>query len=144
MERRTALKAIPLAIAGITATAKGSLGPIGPIPGVLDELALSYSIELITDASTSGISCSFVAFALHLSTLAKAGDSEALHATVERLLDSLYEEHDQYDEPRETWIAEESKDFADVVVMDNSSNEEAEFAIARSRARHERRCGGEA
>lgn len=143
MKRRTAIKAIPMAIAGITAAAKANLGPIGPIPtnNLLTERELNYAFELITDASTSGISCSFVAFAHYVSTLASAGDSETIRATAESLIDRLYREHNHYDETREQWLSESLGDFGECCDMDDpaATAAECESAMRKVDERHTRR-----
>jgi hypothetical protein len=112
----------------------------------LDERSLNYSIKLLVDASTSGISCSFVALAQHISNLAKAGDCEAVRLVAERLIDALCEEHNRYDETREQWIKEEWDYFVyDVCVMDDQTLPDSvrEQACKRGDARHARRWKGE-
>jgi hypothetical protein len=145
LSRRAAIAAVPLGIFGLTAIAKGKLtGDLTSTNnGVLDERGLAYALELITDASTSGIASSFVAFAQHLSTLAAAGDCEQIHAVAESLIDRLYQEHNHYGEARETWISEEVTEFGNVVDMDDPGASEAESiaALTRSRDQHVRRGG---
>jgi hypothetical protein len=98
INRRTAIIGLPLALVGAAATVK-SYRDFTPTPahttapGVLDERGLSYALELLTEASTSGISCSFTAFAHHLSTLATAGDCQQIRAVAEKLIDRLYAQH---------------------------------------------------
>lgn len=142
MKRRSAITAIPLAIAGLTA-AKGNLGDVSQNKGVLDERALSYALQLVVEASTSGICCSFLAFVQHISALAKAGDSKAVHALAERLTDALYEEHHVYDESRETWLSEELSLYAVVVDMDddNLSDAARQHAFNKADIQHARRRG---
>lgn len=140
MKRRTAITALPLGVLGLAAAAKGKSTPASK--GVLDERALSYSIYLITDASTSGINCSFVAFAQHIAALAKAGDCQTVHAVAERLTDALRRDSNRYyGETREQWIAEELGGFSEVVDMDDSrlSEEQQDLACQRFEQRHERR-----
>lgn len=144
LSRRTAIAALPLGILGLTATAKGITNHLTPTNNrVLDDRGLSYALELITEASTSGISSSFVAFAHHLSTLAEAGDSEQIHAIAQRLLDHLYAEDNHYNETRDRWLAEETDYFAEVVDMDDQdlTSAQRESASERANVRHARRSG---
>ena len=159
MERRTALRVIPLAIAGITAAAqvvsektaslpefqKPSVTPKGvtPTKGVLDERGLRCAFYYLTDASRSGMSCSFVALAQHIVELARTGDCETIRETAESLIDCLANEHNRYDETRETWISEELGYFAEVVDMDDETLPETarDLAIARANHRDARRSG---
>lgn len=148
INRRIAIAALPLALGGIHTVVKGfhDFTPTSA-PGILDERALNYSLELITDASTSGIASSFLAFAQHVSNLASAGDCETIGAVAERFTDRLYQEHNCYHEPRETWVAEELEYFTtEVVDMDDPAltTAQREAASDRADARHERRVRGSA
>jgi hypothetical protein len=144
MKRRTIITSMPLAILGIT-TAKGNLGPVGPVPtntsGALDDRALNYALEIMTEASTSSGPSTFVAFAHHVATLAAAGDCKAIRAIAERLTDHLYAEHNRYNETRETWIAETIGHFEECRQADDPDLAEAqqEAALYRSNVRHDRR-----
>lgn len=104
----------------------------GVLEGILDERGLNYAIERLTEASTSDVSsCVFVAFAHHVSTLAIAGDYKSIQATVERLLDSLHNEHGAfYGETRETWLTEKIDSFAEHTDMDDDSLSDADIERA--------------
>lgn len=150
MKRRTAITAIPLAIAGVTAAAKGAVTSIGVIPankGVLDERALSYVLEHLTDASKTDLSCTFIAFAQHIAVLASIGDCETINAVAERLTDCLFAEHNYYEETRKEWISEEMDLLAEYIEMDDDTLPRAvrNHAFQQADIRHARRSGeGEA
>ena len=143
MKRRTAITAVPLGILGLTAIARGNVATT--TNGVLDERSLSYALELVIDASHSGIGSAFTAFAQHIAELAAAGDCKQIRAVFERLIDRLYAEHNHYNETREKWLSESRGDFCEVVDMDDQDLPESlrERASDAADARHLRRNGGE-
>jgi hypothetical protein len=143
IQRRTALTALPLAIFGLTAVAKGKVGLSPTQPGILDERSLSYVLEHVTEASTTDISCTFVGLAAHLEVLARQGDCKRIRALAAELTERLYAEHNSYNEPREKWLSEELGYLAECVDMDDESLGEAEssHATKRANARHIRRGG---
>lgn len=140
LSRRTALSVLPLGVLGLAATAKGKLLPTSK--GVLDERALSYALELLTEASTSGGSPAFIAFAHHIAILASAGDCETIRASADRFTERLYQQHNRCRETRETWLTEELGYFAECVDMDDQTlpEFERELACRRGDARNERRA----